>query len=1151
VVYLRRGNLAGSRAMLYREVIDALLEMREGDPHQRAQLRHMLADTALQLYQVKGRTFSEDDLRATLTSLSTEQQATWTVEETLYRVLNSGLLDVVAHETYSFRHQTFQEYLVASALARRFMSTGEQTRQAGQQQAWSKHTYSRWSEIARLLVGILVQEYGEEGTLTARAWLTRLLQQQSSPEGDPGNLSLELAIKVLGEVAKLEEWQAAETLELEERTAVRWVITLDSIHKRSFLKREPYQRLFRVAPEIGRLRPSAQNKALDIILNGSYYEIGSRLGAIHSAVAAERLRTAWQSTSNPWGRFNDAFPKLGVYAPVDLILPLLESQKHHLNVQAILILKGVGRYAPVHGLIALLTKESPETRRAAADALIEIAQNVELPVEVLLAILQQKQEYRFDAARVLARLQHPAAIEPAISALTDADARTRQDAILALGSFKASMLTETIISLQNDPEEQVRKAVVEALSNLGSDAPMQPFLTALQDEDGEVRMTAVQALGRMETRAPVSTLVAMLRDIDSEVVTITLQVLGRTGDHVPLEPLLEMLHHPNWDILHQAIKTLGEKQIIERAPLERLLDFYANHWTYRTAMFNTLSQAVTLLPPSFLISALNDSDPTIAKSAAQALGRRTDQLVEESLLDEIGTRYWRSQSHAIKLLAMHLAETHLERFLHALGDENPSVIGHAAQELEKIADIVPSKRLQQALQCSYPWVRVNTLHILAKRAEPPAPEMLLTAQADPHEQVREAAAQAVASWPADTPLEHLLEATRDHYDSVRLAAAQSLSKVGLRDPARALEGLLNVLCYPKFTSNDGDDSFKTERAIKRMLLSLVPYAPPVEPLYQAMLDLHQRKSWLARTAAVVLGATGERAPIAQLTQCLHDEDEDLRILAVIALGKAGQSTPVQDLIQALEDSPRVRLVVIMSLCDLYTYVPGEVFLSLIREDGHHVHTYSVLLLALLNKGERIPGDILLRQLEPGQKFWGHGTTQKFISYFRSLEQWPSVLPSILVAGFASLLYDYTIPTPELEELCQLLLSQFSLDLLLETLTHAHESVRKGGLCLLFYYSGNVPLENLLLALNDSHACVRLVALYCIQAHTDRLPLQQFSRLLHDRDWQVRRAAIEALGTLGPEAPVNDLLTVVDESGENIPLCWLFGTSVPKNRRCVP
>lgn len=56
VAYLRRGTLSGSRAMLYREVIAALLETREPAHQQRVYVHNLLAEIALELYQIKGRT---------------------------------------------------------------------------------------------------------------------------------------------------------------------------------------------------------------------------------------------------------------------------------------------------------------------------------------------------------------------------------------------------------------------------------------------------------------------------------------------------------------------------------------------------------------------------------------------------------------------------------------------------------------------------------------------------------------------------------------------------------------------------------------------------------------------------------------------------------------------------------------------------------------------------------------------------------------------------------------------------------------------------------------------------------------------------------------------------------------------------------------
>jgi predicted NACHT family NTPase len=119
VVFLKMGKLPLSRAMLYQQVLDAILETREMDLVRRKVLRRVLSDLALELYKVKGRTFSLDDLLALLPTVRQRQHENWITEEMARRIVTSGLLDVLARETYSFRHQTFQEYLAGVELAQR------------------------------------------------------------------------------------------------------------------------------------------------------------------------------------------------------------------------------------------------------------------------------------------------------------------------------------------------------------------------------------------------------------------------------------------------------------------------------------------------------------------------------------------------------------------------------------------------------------------------------------------------------------------------------------------------------------------------------------------------------------------------------------------------------------------------------------------------------------------------------------------------------------------------------------------------------------------------------------------------------------------------------------------------------------------------
>jgi len=127
LVFARTGALPNSRAKLYHIVIKEILESREQLPEQRVALYRLLGTLALELnLERKGRTFTLNDLDLLLRKIRKKQGENWNIEEMAHRVINSGMLEVIANETYGFLHQTFQEHLAARHVASLARAEAEQ-----------------------------------------------------------------------------------------------------------------------------------------------------------------------------------------------------------------------------------------------------------------------------------------------------------------------------------------------------------------------------------------------------------------------------------------------------------------------------------------------------------------------------------------------------------------------------------------------------------------------------------------------------------------------------------------------------------------------------------------------------------------------------------------------------------------------------------------------------------------------------------------------------------------------------------------------------------------------------------------------------------------------------------------------------------------
>jgi len=309
--------------------------------------------------------------------------------------------------------------------------------------------------------------------------------------------------------------------------------------------------------------------------------------------------------------------------------------------------------ATVDGLLRAATSDDDAAvRGAAVDALDELGQAA---LEQLLqeltgtsgseaewvtarkfarALKADRPELRMAAANALGRLDDASGLQHLVEALDDEDSRVRLRACQACGTFADPRSVPALTERLDDDDPRVRRAAANALGNVGTDQALAPLLDLLDDGDESLRRIAAGALGKANNPEPVEPLARALGDESAVVRNAAVYSVIELLSNVPTQQ-----SHAVRDRVVSELKSADDATVVE--PLVEILTDGQQDRQRRNAawILGRVAEPESAIAVEALADALADEDPQTAQFAATSLKSLGGPIVEDRLLDRIGTEH--------------------------------------------------------------------------------------------------------------------------------------------------------------------------------------------------------------------------------------------------------------------------------------------------------------------------------------------------------------------------------------------------------------------------------------------------------------------------------------------------------------------------------
>ena len=265
---------------------------------------------------------------------------------------------------------------------------------------------------------------------------------------------------------------------------------------------------------------------------------------------------------------------------------------------------------------------------------------------------------REEAAKALADIGDPSALEPLLAALEDDYWAVRAQIAWALAKIGGDKAVDGLIVLFNDSMMEVQSEAVQAMATLGQ-VVAPKLISCLKDSQWKVREQSAKTLGYIKDPQAVQGLSLACRDRDGAVKSAAAEAIGKIGDPKGIPPLIKLFK----DTSKIVRETAGTALVHIGAPsvtalLETLKD---PHFVVRCHGVRALGGMTTdyqigrawVKEPRVveaLVALLKDPDRAVREDATIALGNIGDPAAVDSLLETMkdGT----VKRHAIASLGM-------------------------------------------------------------------------------------------------------------------------------------------------------------------------------------------------------------------------------------------------------------------------------------------------------------------------------------------------------------------------------------------------------------------------------------------------------------------------------------------------------------------